>query len=73
MLDSAEAKPIFTLMIVYLLLSVMIPKMIQKPTGIQIIDNLVMDLNVQKGAYTSNLLMIGISMLITNYLLEESA
>ena len=71
MLDSATLQPVAIAMAIYLVLANLIPKIITKPTGIQVVDDLVMYLISQQGFYTSGALLAGLVMFLTNYTVAE--
>jgi uncharacterized membrane protein len=68
MFDSDTLRPVIIAMALYLALSIMIPKIITKPTGVKIIDDEVMYLLAQKGFLMSGVILIGIIMYGTNYI-----
>ena len=68
MFDSDTLRPVIIAMALYLALSIMIPKVITKPTGVKVIDDEVMYLLAQKGFLMSGVILIGIIMYGTNYI-----
>ena len=68
MFDSDTLRPVIIAMALYLALSIMIPKIITKPTGVKVIDDEVMYLLAQKGFLMSGVILIGIIMYGTNYI-----
>ena len=71
MFDSETLQPVAIAMAIYLVIANLIPKIITKPTGIQIIDDLVMYLISQQGFYTSGALLPGLVVFLTNYSVSE--
>lgn len=68
MFDSDTLRPVIIAMALYLVLSIMIPKIIKKPTDIKVIDDEVMYLMAQKGFLVSGVILVGIIMYSTNYI-----
>ena len=66
MFDSDTLRPVIIAMALYLVLSIMIPKIIKKPTDIKVIDDEVMYLMAQKGFLVSGVILVGIIMYSTN-------
>ena len=71
MFESAAIHLVIVSMIVYLVLCNMIPKMIKKSTGIETVDNVVMTVLAQQSSCASNVLLVGLSVLITVFILQE--
>jgi len=71
MFDSDTLRPVIIAMALYLALSILVPKIVKKPTGIKIIDDLVMYLVAQKGFLVSGVILFGIVMYLTNYINEK--
>lgn len=71
MLDSVVLQPVAIAMAIYLVLANLIPKIITKPTGVQIVDDFVMYLISQQGFYTSGALLSGLVVFLTNYSVAE--
>jgi hypothetical protein len=68
MFDSETLRPVIIAMSLYLALSILIPKIVKKPTGIKIIDDLVMYLVAQKGFLVSGVIVIGVIVYATNHI-----
>jgi hypothetical protein len=68
MFDSETLRPVIIAMALYLALSIMIPKVVTKPTGVKVVDDEVMYLLAQKGFLMSGVILIGIIMYGTNYI-----
>jgi uncharacterized membrane protein len=71
MFDSATLRPVIIAMALYLALSIIVPKIIKKPTGIKLVDDLVMYLVAQKGFLVSGVILIGVIMYSTNHINEK--
>jgi uncharacterized membrane protein len=71
MFDSDTLRPVIIAMALYLALSILVPKIVKKPTGIKIIDDLVMYLVAQKGFLVSGVILFGIVMYLTNHINEK--
>ena len=68
MFDSETLRPVIIAMALYLALSILVPKIATKPTGIKLIDDEVMYLMAQKGFLMSGVILIGIIMYGTGYI-----
>lgn len=68
MFDSDTLRPVIIAMTLYLVLSTVVPKVITKPTKIDVVDKLIMYLISQKGAMMSGVILIGIIVYATNYI-----
>jgi uncharacterized membrane protein len=71
MFDSATLRPVIIAMALYLALSIIVPKIVKKPTGIKLVDDLVMYLVAQKGFLVSGVILIGVIMYSTNHINEK--
>ncbi len=71
MFDSETLRPVIIAMVLYLVISTLVPKIVKKPTGIKIIDDLIMYLVAQKGFMMSGVILIGIILYMTNYIIER--
>jgi hypothetical protein len=58
-------------MALYLTISTLVPRLVKKPTGIQVIDDLVMTVIAQKDSMMSGTILIGLIVLATNYIQDE--
>jgi hypothetical protein len=58
-------------MALYLTIATLIPRIIKKPTGIKILDDIVMALIAERGSLMSHTIILGIVVLGTNYIHEE--
>jgi len=57
-------------MAVYLALVFLVPRVVTKPTGIKIFDDLVLFLISQKGSLVSGVILVGIVVYLSKYLEE---
>jgi hypothetical protein len=71
MLDQESLRPVIISMALYIVISIVVPRLITKPTGIQAIDDLVMTIIAQKDSLMSGTILIGLITLGTNYIQEE--
>lgn len=71
MLDQESLRPVILAMTVYIAISILVPRIITKPTGIQVIDDLVTSLITQKDSLMSGTIITGIVVLLTNYIHDE--
>lgn len=58
-------------MAIYIALMTIVPSIIKKPTGISVIDDLVMSMIVQKDFMMSGTILTGIIMFLTGYIQDE--
>jgi uncharacterized membrane protein len=70
-LDQETLRPVIIAMALYITISIIVPKIAKKPTGIQIVDDLVMTIMAQQGSMMSGTILIGIIVFATNYIQEE--
>ena len=68
MFDSETLRPVIIAMALYLALSILVPKIVTKPTGIKLVDDEVMYLMAQKGFLVSGVILIGVIMYATGYI-----
>ena len=71
MLDQETLRPVIIAMALYITLATLVPKIVKKPTGIQVIDDLVMTLIAQKSSMMSGTILVGLIVLATNYIQEK--
>ena len=71
MLDQETLRPVIIAMALYIAISIFIPRIIKKPTGIKALDDLVMTIISQQDSLMSGTILIGIIILGTNYIQEE--
>jgi uncharacterized membrane protein len=70
-LDQETLRPVIIAMALYIAISILVPKIAKKPTGIQVVDDLVMTIMAQQGSLMSGTILIGLIVLATNYIQEE--
>ena len=71
MLDQESLRPVIIAMAIYLTISILVPRIVKKPTGIQVVDDLVMTIIAQKDSMMSGTILIGLIVLATNYIQDE--
>ena len=71
MLDQESLRPVIIAMALYITILTIVPRIAKKPTGIQVIDDLVMTIISQKGSLMSGTIIIGLVVLGTNYIQDE--
>ncbi len=71
MLDQESLRPVIIAMMIYLTISTLVPRIVKKPTGIQVVDDLVMTIIAQKDSMMSGTILIGLIVLATNYIQDE--
>jgi hypothetical protein len=67
MFDSESLNPIIGALITYLALVVLVPKIIKEPTGIKVVDDVVLLLIAQKGSLMSGTILIAIVVFLSKY------
>jgi len=71
MLDQDSLRPVIIAMALYITILTIVPRIIKKPTGIQVVDDLVMTMISQKGSMMSGTILVGLIILATNYIQDE--
>ena len=71
MLDQETLRPVIIAMALYITLATLVPKIVKKPTGIQVIDDLVMTLIAQKSSMMSGTIIIGLVVFATNMIQDK--
>lgn len=71
MLDQETLRPVIIAMAVYITINMLLPRILKKPTGIQVIDDLVMMSISHRDSLMTGTILIGIIVLITNYIQDE--
>ena len=71
MLDQESLRPVIIAMALYITVLTIVPRIAKKPTGIQVIDDLVMTIISQKGSMMSGTILVGLIVLATNYIQDE--
>ena len=68
MFDSETLTPVIASMATYIALVVLVPKIIKEPTGIKVIDDIVLLLISQKGSLMSGTILIGLIVYLSRYI-----
>ena len=63
---------VWAAIVVNFLLVYLVPKLIKKPTGIKVIDDVVLFLNSQKGSLLSSCIVIGAVVYLAHYWVESA-
>ena len=71
MLDQETLRPVILAMAFYIAVSVLVPKLAKKPSGIKFIDDIVAFLIAQQGNVTSGTILIGLGVFVANYVDQE--
>ena len=71
MLDQESLRPVIIAMALYITISTLVPHIVKKPTGVQVIDDLVMTIIAQKDSMMSGTILIGLIVLATNYIQDK--
>jgi hypothetical protein len=71
MLDQESLRPVIIAMVLYIIISTLVPRIVKKSTGVQVVDDLVMKIIAEKGSMMSGTILIGIIILATNYIEDE--
>ena len=70
-LDQETLRPVIIAMALYLAINIIIPRILKKPTGIKVIDDLVMTMIAQQGSLMNGTILVGLVILGTNYIQDE--
>ncbi len=68
MFDSETLNPVIASMATYIGLVVLVPKIIKEPTGIKVIDDIVLLLISQKGSLMSGTILIGLIVYLSRFI-----
>jgi RsiW-degrading membrane proteinase PrsW (M82 family) len=71
MFDSESLRPVIIAMTLYVLIAHFVPQLAKKPTGVKMVDDVIMFLITQKGAITSGTIVVGVITYLTNYINDE--
>jgi len=71
MLDQESLRPVIIAMTIYIAISTLIPRIVKKPTGFQALDDLTMTIISQRDSLMSGTILIGLIVLLTNYVHDE--
>jgi len=72
-LDAESLRPVIISMALYIAIASTIPRVAKKPTGVDLIDDLVMHVIAQGGSVSSGAILIGVIVAATFYINEELA
>jgi hypothetical protein len=70
-LDQENLRPVIIAMALYLAINIIVPRILKKPTGIKVIDDLVMTMIAQQGSLMNGTILVGLVVLGTNYIQDE--
>ena len=70
-LDQENLRPVIIAMALYLAINIVVPRILKKPTGIKVIDDLVMTMIAQQGSLMNGTILVGLVVLGTNYIQDE--
>jgi len=71
MLDQESLRPVIIAMTLYIAISNLVPRFVTNPSGIGVIDDLVMTLIAQKDSMMSGTILVGLIVFATNYIQDE--
>jgi uncharacterized membrane protein len=71
MFDQDTLRPVIIAMSLYIIVSVLVPRYVTKPTNIETIDDIVAFLVAQKGSIMSGTILMGLLIFIANYVDTE--
>ena len=60
-LDQETLRPVIIAMALYLAINIIVPRILKKPTGIKVIDDLVMTMIAQQGSLMNGTILVGLS------------
>jgi hypothetical protein len=60
-------------LVINFLLVYLVPRLIKKPTGIQVIDDVVLFLNSQKGFLLASSIVVGVTVYLSHYWVDSQA
>jgi hypothetical protein len=64
-------QPVVISMVIYLILSQLLPKLIKEPTGIEVVDDVVILIISQRNNLTAGAALVGLVTVLTQYVLTE--
>ena len=73
LLDTESLRPVIISMALYIAVVYAIPRVIKKPVGIDLVDDLVMNIISQGDNVSSGAILVGIIVIATFYINEELA
>jgi uncharacterized membrane protein len=68
MFDQDTLRPVIIAMSLYIIVSVLVPRYVTKPTNIETIDDIVAFLVTQKGSIMSGTILMGLLVFVANYI-----
>jgi hypothetical protein len=71
MLDQESLRPVIIAMTLYIIVNLILPRIVTKPTGFQPIDDIVMTSIAQRDSLMSGTILIGLIIFATNYIQGE--
>ena len=72
-LDAESLRPVIISMTLYIAVVSAIPRVIKKPIGVDLVDDLVMNIISQRDNVSSGAILVGIIVIATFYINEEFA
>ena len=70
MFDADTLRPVIVSMVIYIVLVNLVPRLVKKPTGVKVLDDVVLLLISQKGSIMSGTILTGVIVYLTGYLQE---
>jgi hypothetical protein len=67
MFDSETLRPVILAMVVYLVLVNVVPRLVKKPSGVKVLDDVVLLLISQKGSIMSGTILIGVIVYLAGF------
>ena len=71
MLDQDRLRPVIISMALYITICTLVPILFNKPTGVQVIDDLTLSVIRQKEMLMSGTILVGLITMGTNYVHDE--
>ena len=71
MLDQESLRPVIIAMALYITIITLVSRIATKPSGIQVLDDLVMTIITQRDSMMSGTILIGLIVFATNYIQDE--
>jgi len=71
MLDQETLRPVIISMALYIAINIIVPRILKKPTGIKVIDDIVMTMIAQQDSLMNGTIVIGLVVLGANYIQDE--
>lgn len=70
-LDQEQLRPVILAMAIYLVVMTLVPKIAKKPTGVKVVDELVMYVLAQRDQVMSGAIFFGLLTMATEYARNE--